>query len=666
MRIKQLELFNFRQFKDENIITFSTDERKKVTFVLADNTTGKTTLIEAFRFLFLGATNYKDEIINRTVANEAVVGSNIDVKVSANVEYKDRVYNIVRKIEYKKGESNKLSQIYNLVKITYKDLDGITKTINEANANEFLKEMMPKDLFDYFFFEGESIKRLGNDLFTKGKNQNAFADAIKALLGITYLYKMRDDLQKTVKKFNDDLEGALDSDKENQERQKEINQNLEEIEKIKSTIKEKEKELEHLKEEKERVNEILLENASTKDKQNERRKTESELSKLKQQIKSIKQKMFNDFSKNGWYLFASKLQEKAIETLKSESEIDKGIPGLDASCIKHIIKHHKCICGAEIIEGSSAYERLKELENFIPPVSIGTQIREFKSKFTDINRLRNSAYDSVKDGKVNYNALMIEYEKKEKEIDKLDAMLKGAKDMSSFVEDQRNIDNNIDSINIEIGSLNERKLMCENLVNKKEKEKTITNSNDRVNFINKCLYYNKRSYNAVESYIDKHETKMKQALQNKINEVFKEVFNVGYTIELKDDYSLEIELDENSIGRGDMMSGAQDTITAFAFIGAVIDLSKQQISQNDKSNEDNGGFESTSEPYPLVLDAPSAAFDVKRIKDFCKFIPELAEQTIIFIKDTDGKYVEAELNSKIGKKYELVKINDWETKIKEK
>ncbi len=666
MKIKQLELFNFRQFKDDNIMTFSTNERKKVTFVLADNTTGKTTLIEAFRFLFLGVTNYKDEIINRTIVNEAAAGSNIDVKVSAKVEYKEKVYNIIRKIEYKKGESSKISQIYNLVKITYKDLDGTTKTIYESNVNELLKEMMPQDLFDYFFFEGESIKKLGNDLFSKGKNQNAFADAIKALLGITHLYKMRDDLQKTIKKFNDDLEVALDKDKENQERQKIINLNLEEIEKIKVAIKEKENELKKLKEEKERVNVILLENESTKYKQNERCKAESELNRLKQQIKSIKQKMFNDFSKNGWYLFASKLQEKALDTLKSESEIDKGIPGLDASCVKHIIEHHKCICGAEIIEGSSAYKRLKELENFIPPVSIGTQIREFKNKFKDIDRLRNLVYDSVKGGKVNYNALMNEYEKKEKEIDELDDVLKGAKDMSSFVEDQRNINNNIDSINTEIGSLNERKLMCENLVNKKEKEKNITNSNNRVNFINKCLYYNKRSYNAVESYIKKHETKMKQALQNKINEVFKEVFNVGYTIELKDDYSLEIELDKNSIGRGDMMSGAQDTIIAFAFIGAVIDLSKQQISQNDKSNEENSSFESTSEPYPLVLDAPSAAFDVKRIKDFCKFIPELAEQTIIFIKDTDGKYVETELNSKIGKKYELVKINDWETKIKEK
>ena len=40
----------------------------------------------------------------------------------------------------------------------------------------------------------------------------------------------------------------------------------------------------------------------------------------------------------------------------------------------------------------------------------------------------------------------------------------------------------------------------------------------------------------------------------------------------------------------------------------------------------------SSEPYPLVMDAPLSAFDKRRIKTVCEALPETAEQVIIFIR----------------------------------
>ena len=70
-----------------------------------------------------------------------------------------------------------------------------------------------------------------------------------------------------------------------------------------------------------------------------------------------------------------------------------------------------------------------------------------------------------------------------------------------------------------------------------------------------------------------------------------------------------------------------------------------------------------SEPYPLVMDAPLSAFDKKRINTVCDALPKVAEQVIIFIKDTDGELAETYMGQKVGQRYEFRKDNEFETHL---
>ena len=47
----------------------------------------------------------------------------------------------------------------------------------------------------------------------------------------------------------------------------------------------------------------------------------------------------------------------------------------------------------------------------------------------------------------------------------------------------------------------------------------------------------------------------------------------------------------------------------------------------------------------------------------CDVLPKVAEQVIIFIKDTDGDLAEKNMAQKIGTRYTFGKIDDLETKI---
>ena len=43
------------RYKGQNVIEFSCDEKRNVTVVLGDNTVGKTTIAQAFRWVLYGA-----------------------------------------------------------------------------------------------------------------------------------------------------------------------------------------------------------------------------------------------------------------------------------------------------------------------------------------------------------------------------------------------------------------------------------------------------------------------------------------------------------------------------------------------------------------------------------------------------------------------------------
>ena len=63
------------------------------------------------------------------------------------------------------------------------------------------------------------------------------------------------------------------------------------------------------------------------------------------------------------------------------------------------------------------------------------------------------------------------------------------------------------------------------------------------------------------------------------------------------------------------------------------------------------------------MDAPLSTFDKRRIQAICEQIPQIAEQVIVFIKDTDGDIARQYLTDRIDKTYELEKVDGFHTNI---
>ena len=73
-------------------------------------------------------------------------------------------------------------------------------------------------------------------------------------------------------------------------------------------------------------------------------------------------------------------------------------------------------------------------------------------------------------------------------------------------------------------------------------------------------------------------------------------------------------------------STAQSISVIFAFITGIIKMARDN---RNATNEDDKLL--SSEPYPLVMDAPLSAFDKRRIKTVCTALPEVAEQVVMIV-----------------------------------
>ena len=117
MKFKEITLVNFMRYKGENTIRFATDDKKNVTAILGNNTVGKTTIAQAFRWGLYGeviTTNYtlkeKTILLNKEVIMEMGERGTGEVRVEITLMDKtksgDREYKFVRRQSFKRPPTN--------------------------------------------------------------------------------------------------------------------------------------------------------------------------------------------------------------------------------------------------------------------------------------------------------------------------------------------------------------------------------------------------------------------------------------------------------------------------------------------------------------------------------------------------------------------------------
>lgn len=661
MIIRQIILNNFRQFKGRCIIDFSTDKKHNVTVVMGDNGAGKTTLEQAFIWCLYGGTNFAiQELINRDVRESMISGDIAVVSVELQVNYNNHEYSIMRKQRFEK-KTTRVEKIPNDIFLVKEQNDnGEFIPLPDIKGVATVREFMPEELSAFFFFDGERLEHMSKELLEHKRSDN-FKGAVRGLVGLTAMLEAIGHLGKPglkggvigkIDKLIDDVGNA----------------NLSEIAGVIDTLLTKQdalkKNIDDLIDEEARYNEDMIGfQADLKNMQEDinRRKEYERLQALQQSEERDKikdrQTLYNYFAKHSFGYFILPLLEEALDEIKSADKLDKGIPYIHADTIKFLLERGKCICGADICDDDEATRHLEALMQTLPPNSIGNMIGQFADQASSLATRESDFYEQVK--------------QKTQAYQKHDAVINNAIDQCDDLVKHIADKDKVNSIKIKLSTAKAATARLRNDIVKakteyahtvdkvkrlesQRKEIRGTYSKNRQNML--YLEYAKTIWEQLKSTYDEKESAVRLELEERINKIFENIYDGGIQISVDERYNISTNIITDS---GEYMSDlekntAQSYAIIFAFIAGIIEMAK---SNND--DETNDGF-------PLVMDAPLSAFDKERIKKICTVLPTIAEQVIIFIKDTDGDIAEKYMDSIIGKKWLIKKHSETVSSMEER
>lgn len=657
MIINSLKIKNFRQFTGEHNVYFSTNPNKKVTIIVAESGVGKTTLVQCFHWIFYGNSRYKSPL-NTYTKQQLLPNETETVECSANLKHKGIEYTITRKQTFRKQNIKIISDDSNLT-VNVKASDGIIKQKIGKDASKIVKEIMHMDLFPYFFLEGESLTKVGEQM-SKGKagTNNEFVKAIKSLLGFNHLYEARKHLKQVSDEYNAEIQKNT-NDTELKQNLRSIEDSKLSIQQIDSRLETIKNEIKYCKERREEINSKILQFSAVEKKQQRRNKINTELVTLNLKIQEQRKFIMKKFSSHGIYLVMNSLIPLAEKTLANSDCLDKGIPGINVEAVEYMLKTHECICGHKLIEDSKEWEKLKDLLDFLPPNNIGYEIDTFKSEIQRVKQLSSTFSEDFEKLRKDYTHLLKQYNDLINEKNILDEEISTNENISSLKEQEKNYEDKIIDYYAEIKMKNENRVSLQRNIEELEDERRKFEIQDeKIKRLN--LYYNEseKLRKRIECFCDKKENEKRKALEEAINEIFKDFYAEKIEFKLDENYGVQIKTFDSELSE-DFTSGGQDVAVALSFIGAIIKLIRE------KDNDPESIMGDDSEEYPLVMDAPTSNFGMKQMESFSEIMPKITEQIIVFINDKDGPILKDKMYSQIGSEWTLIKMDTYHSKIKE-
>ncbi len=646
MLMKKLELENFRQYIGKQTLEMSVDPEKNVTLILGKNTSGKTTIIHAFRWVLYNNCNFtgkRDEpkaVLNSDVRKSMRPGDVEEAKVVLTFVHKGMVYEISRRYEYhcKVPGDGYLDTQYPASLYYYPN--GERELMRGGETN--LESILPESLAEYFFFDGEKI--------ADSRKTNNVKESINNIMGLVPLQHMIEHLSKGRSCVYNDLRNSLKPDPGVES----LNRKIDRINKELTTATEnKDQAHEFYTTQITKAENLRLEMEKIKDVANaasQLKRVDIKMNRAKNNVSVVESDIIRSFADAMYEAMANYISMDILKSISENEYEDKGIPGIDATAVHYLLEHGKCICGADLTTSESCREELKELLTYLPPESIGTQISHLRKS------LENTEIASGKQ-----EAYRLSVENYATQLDNLADLEERYADLSDKVKDHRDADTIMENYE------SARKLRDQSHANEVRYQGVIQNLQKDLTALRRDLEsaaradtYNQEIitkmayvqvlYDKASKTLDENSKGIFEDIQKTLTSVFNSMYHGSRTIEITENYKVGLTVGGEHLDN----SKGLDTVQNFAFIASLLKVAR------DRSNLDVN-----SEPYPLAMDAVFSNTDEGHIRNICKTLPQLAEQAILALMDKDWAVAASSLEDHVGKKYRINKISETHSEIRE-
>lgn len=644
MRIKKLELCNFRQFRDLQTIEFSgasSAEDHNVTVVCGENGRGKTGLYRAVMYCLYGQRELDQDRIsargydrfdtkNLYLVNLAALEEDaqserrgVEAFVKTIFVHDDRSYEMVRRLYSIVDPADNILEEERGVELSITDNSGNTEILGPVDEDRISREVngiLDTRVKNYFLFDGERIERLTK---VTEQQKKEVALGIKNLLKIDELFKVEKALKGLDVKLTKDLQKVSTGA---------YRKKLQEKEKLMEAQSDLDSEVENLEQElgaaESQVHELDLELEKFKENAElilKRKELEAKRQDLQESIEEICARM-RKFTPDVSILLAKDILDQIYVDIDQKRTRGQVPPDIKKELVERLLQEMRCICGRDVAPESVEYHMLKAWDVEVPTAEAS---REIMGLFGNLSRA-SEHIDSK-------SAELIELLQKRGELDEyLDQIELELEDLARQLStvpdtDLANKNSARESLVKSIGVLEAR------LADKREQVRQVNENLDQVKRelgplqkqsqehrqISRQLELVTKARDSLKGIIAQFVLEVREELEERANHSFLRLLDVDgqktlRSLKVKEDYTLEV-LDWKNRPFLANISAGQRQIVSLCFITALAQVA--------------GG--SSVLEVPLFMDTPFGRLSYEHRENLLAELPRITPQWILLATETE-------------------------------
>ena len=645
MFLDYIEINNFRPYYGHQRIDFGFNENENLTVILADNGSGKTSLVNALTWCLYGKELHDvrdklEPLYNLKAAEKADSEDLNEIKVSVKIRFyyfdddlNKKFFNVSREISYQKWVDDQWSSEYDSYVIV--DETG-EEPLDRDSAQYAIDNKIPQNMFQYFFFNGATL----SNYFDTNEKDLTLKKSIKQISQIELIDSMSNHLSSTLTALNRRYDKLRPKDQKNYNLL--IENKISKREELDSQIKDNHEKIDD-------AHELVIkfENNLKKVDSNHVKELTNRRDDLNDEKISLTASINNSTREYDdlileLFPIAALFDEfvESIEIADKSRQTKSAPPQIERTLLNDILDDGYCICGVKLEDHPECVEELKNRlkntskiknEDFYKDYY---EIKDVLRKLKDlpkIEKLRNS----IQTNSARLNSVKLELKEISDELTSID------EENVALWEEQRDKNQKlIDKLRKKNTSLAKQieKIKNDIVTLKKERDKTIGIKGE-LKVLSDKIEFCETAMDVVSTLNDDVQKHIRQKVNDKTREQFINIdwaYDKYTDVTIENDYRITVTKSSGSKVRPGDLSDGEENLLALSFMMALHSLS---------------GFE-----IPLIIDAPLEKLDKGKRLEFISGLHDYTKDKQIVFLFTDSQYtddVRANMLKNIVDEYEL-------------
>ena len=531
-------MVNFRQFYGRQSVEFSRDKNQNVTVIHGANGSGKTTILNAFLWLFYDDITLpkNDKIASERAMAEVEPNGTVEVQVRLLFTHDNIEYTATRSKTVRRTHTGDFTgtEVRSDIHLEYVDEVGNRK--ERGNASDSLQNILPNRLREIFFFDGETIDEL-----SKIGSQEKIQTAIQNMMGLTRLERAQKHLETVRKRFENEVSRYSSTeittlyDKRNKlKNQKEsLSDELENIRNSKA----------HTKDELKKVEQRLSELEDSRNLQKEREQLEEGIENIETRVDQINSNISARISDAGYVPFAAPALEQTAKMLKKKR--DKGeIPSeIKTQFVNDLLEVEECICGRELVPKTESYQRVKHWRQKAGSSELEKVAMNITSRLTEIGEEEEKIYQDVTEMLDQRSDLTDKIQQKQERVSEISHNLEKAdtEDVSRLEQRRQKLSQDVSDYDQQIGTTSGQIKRHDEKINEVTGEiNEVEEQNKKAELAQRRAQMADCLKDYFEELFEDYQDEVRKNVNQRVNNIFRDIIVKEYYAEIGEDYSLRI------------------------------------------------------------------------------------------------------------------------------